>query len=113
MLKSYITIRDDGLSSSELISKYYSELEELCKYDKDTKDSFGFVNTWWVFGEVASKSDYSIFMAEADNVGYKRTKRGEKQMPNELFRTDSNGRILIDDGVNDTILDYMRALHWD
>lgn len=113
MLKSYITIRDDGLSSSELISKYYSELEKLCKYDKDTKDSFGFVNTWWAFGEVASKSDYSIFMAEADNVGYKRTKRGEKQMPNELFRTDSNGRILIDDGVNDTILDYMRALHWD
>ena len=31
MLKSYITIRDDGLSSSELISKYYSELEETFK----------------------------------------------------------------------------------
>ncbi|MDZ7935156.1 MAG: hypothetical protein U5M51_09370 [Emticicia sp.] len=29
--------------------------------------------------------DYDIFMAEAENVGYKRTKRGENPMPNDLY----------------------------
>jgi type I restriction enzyme M protein len=35
-------------------------------------------------------------MAEVENIGYKKTKRGEKPMPNELFRTDDNGEILVD-----------------
>ncbi len=73
------------LSSKVLVEKYRDELKELCKYDNDTKDAFGFVNTWWVFGEVAKELNYKIFMAEVENVGYKRTKRGEKLMPNELF----------------------------
>ncbi len=40
-----------------------------------------------MFGEVAKASeiDYAIFMAEAENVGYKRTKRGENPMPNDLY----------------------------
>ena len=85
-------------------------------YDKDTKDTFGFVNTWWVFGEVSNTLNYPIFMAEADNVGYKRTKRGEKLMPNDLYRSHiENGIdvISVDDGVKTTILDYMRELNWD
>ena len=45
----------------------------------------GYVNTWWVFGEVAPRTTYKVFMAEAENIGYKRTKRGEKELPNELF----------------------------
>ncbi len=85
MLKNYLTSRDDALSSNELIEKYRAELTDLCKYDKDTVDSFGHVNTWWVFGEVAPQLNYGVFMAEIDNVGYKRTKRGEREMPNELF----------------------------
>lgn len=85
MLKNYITDRDNNLSADELIEKYRAELNDLCTFDKDTVDSFGHVNTWWVFGEVASKLNYDVFMAEVDNVGYKRTKRGEKAMPNELF----------------------------
>ena len=32
-------------------------------------------------------------MAEVENVGYKRTKRGEKPMPNELYRIDQDGKI--------------------
>ncbi len=85
MLKNYLTERDDALSAKELIEKYRAELEDLCKFDKDTVGAFGYVNTWWVFGEVAPKLNYDVFMAEVDNVGYKRTKRGEKEMPNELF----------------------------
>ena len=53
MLKNYLTERDDGLGAAELIRKYNSELQELCKLDKDTQDTFGHVNTWWVFGKVA------------------------------------------------------------
>jgi type I restriction enzyme M protein len=88
MLKSYITQKDDSLSADELIKKYRSELTDLCSVDKDTVDSFGHVNTWWVFGEVAKHFNYDVFMAEVDNIGYKRTKRGEKEMPNELFELE-------------------------
>ena len=88
MLKNYITENDVALTAGELIEKYRAELEDLCSIDKDTVDSFGHVNTWWVFGEVAKKFNYDIFMAEVDNIGYKRTKRGEKEMPNELFELE-------------------------
>lgn len=88
MLKNYITDKNATFTTDELIDKYRSELEELCSLDKDTFDTFGPVNTWWVFGEVAHKFNYDVFMAEVDNIGYKRTKRGEKEMPNELFELE-------------------------
>ena len=113
MLKPYIVVRDDNLSANELIDKYRSELESLCAYDNDTKDFLGFVNTWWVFSEVSHKIDYPVTMVEADNIGYKRSKRGEKVMPNELYRTDNNDRIIIDDGKDGTILDLLREINWD
>lgn len=83
-LKDYLTQEDKSLEIKELLSKYEDEIKELSKYDKET-DVFGFYNAWWVFGEVANEMDYDIFMAEAENVGYKRTKRGENPMPNDLF----------------------------
>ncbi|MBI2552561.1 restriction endonuclease subunit M [Candidatus Uhrbacteria bacterium] len=113
MLKDYLEEDDKKLSAKALVEKYQDELKELCKYDNDTKDAFGFVNTWWVFGEVAKELNYKIFMAEVENVGYKRTKRGEKPMSNELYRTNSKGEILIDDGETRTALDYMRKIEWE
>jgi len=113
MLKEYIESKDTDLSAKELVKKYKDELKGLCKYNNDTKDMFGFVNTWWVFGEVAKALDYKIFMAEVENVGYKKTKRGEKPMPNDLFRTDDKGNILVDDSVQETALDYLRNISWD
>ena len=113
MLKNYIEPVDSKLSIKPFIKKYQDELKELCKYDNDTKDVFGFVNTWWVFGEVAKELSYKVFMAEVENVGYKRTKRGEKPMPNELFRTSENNFVLVDDGIEETALDFMRKLIWD
>ncbi|TNE34829.1 restriction endonuclease subunit M [bacterium] len=113
MLKDYIEEEDKILSSKKLVEKYKDELKDLCKYDKDTKDFFGFVNTWWVFGEVAKELNYKIFMAEVENIGYKRTKRGEKPMPNELYRVNEKGEILVDDGVKETALDYLREVKWD
>src|SRR3989344_453879 len=113
MLKDYIENDDLKLSAKELAEKYQDELKELCKYDNDTKDVFGFVNTWWVFGETAKELNYKIFMSEVENVGYKRTKRGEKPMPNELYRTNDKGEVLIDDGKIETALDYMRKIEWE
>lgn len=85
LLKDYLLADDVLLSTTELIKKYRDELMELCKYDKGTVDSFGHVNTWWVFSEISALVSNDVFMAEVENVGYKRTNRGENEMPNELF----------------------------
>lgn len=113
MLKHYISDADGCLDTNGLIGKYREELELLCKPDKDTKETFGPVNTWWVFSEVAATLDYSIFMAEAESIGYKRSKRRERLMQNELYRTNTAEEILIDDGNETTILDAMRKIVWD
>lgn len=113
LLKDYLEEGDEKLSLKKLVEKYQSEIIELCKFDKDTKDSFGFVNTWWVFGEVAKALNYSIFMAAVDHVGYKRTKRGEKPMPNDLYRLKDNGEVIVDDGLKETALDFLRDVKWD
>lgn len=84
-LKDFLVPDDNNLSIENILHKYNNEIEELSKFDKDTKEVFGYVNIWWVFGEVAKEQDYEIFMAEVENVGYKRTKRGEKIKPNELY----------------------------
>ena len=83
MLKSYLAETDQSLSKNDIIKKYREELTTLCSIDNDTKDLYGYVNTWWVFGEVSDRLNYDIFMAEAENIGYKRSKRGEKAMPND------------------------------
>ncbi len=113
ILKDYIDEDDKKLSPKELVKKYKDEVGELCKYDNETKNTFGFVNTWWVFGEIAKELNYKIFMAEVENVGYKRTKRGEKPMPNELYRVNEKGEVLVDDGIKKTALDYLREIKWD
>ena len=112
MLKDYIEEDDQQLQVKEIIEKYKDELKELCKHDNDTTDVFGSVNTWWVFGEVAKELNYNIFMAEVENIGYKRTTRGERTMPNELFRVDANGEILVDDTIMETVLDHLRTIEW-
>lgn len=92
-LKEYITVEDEALNPKELLKKYSEEIDSLCKFEKET-NVFGFYNAWWVFGEVAKELDYDIFMAEAENVGYKRTKRGENPMPNDLFDIEYAPRTL-------------------
>ncbi len=111
-LKNSLQKTDAGLAPQEIIKRYHDELIMACTIDKDTEDVFGYVNTWWVFSEVMQSVSYNIFMAEVDNIGYKRTKRGQKEMPNELYR-NIDGNILVDDGVYETVLDYMRNLKWD
>ena len=83
-LKDYLTPEDVELTPKELLKKYSEEIDSISKFEKE-KNVFGFYNAWWVFGEVAKELDYDIFMAEAENVGYKRTRRGENPMPNDLY----------------------------
>lgn len=71
------------ISLNEVIMRFIDKITEI--FDSETSDVFGFVNTWWVFSEVSLKMNYEIFMSSVDNIGYKRTKRGVKTMPNELF----------------------------
>ncbi len=113
LLKSQITDRDKVLDAPSIISKYSDKILEICKHDNDTKEIFGFCNTWWVFGEVSQAFNYQIFMAEVENVGYKRTKRGEKLQPNDLYRVDPKGKVLINDDVQETALDFMRNIKWE
>lgn len=116
MIKDYIEEFDQKLSNKELIQKYRKELVELCKYDDNNENIFGFVNNRWVFSEVAKELNYQIFMAEVENVGYKRGKRGEKITSNELFRTNDQGEVLLvdEDGVMKTALDYIRTkIKWN
>jgi type I restriction enzyme M protein len=34
-------------------------------------------------------------------------------MPNELYRVNKKGEVLVDDGVKETALDYLRDVLWD
>lgn len=112
-IKAYIQDEDNKLTNDEILNKYYEEIMELSKIEKDTEKEFGYANSWWVFEEVAKELDYDIFMAEVDKIGYKRTKRGEKVQPNELYRFDEDGNILVDDGIEETVLDYIRKIVWE
>lgn len=93
-LKDFLVEKDKELDVDSLIEKYRLELRDLCSYDKDTVDVFGYVNTWWVFSEVSRCFDYEVFMAEVDNIGYKRTKRGEKETQNDLYSLEYAPKII-------------------
>jgi type I restriction enzyme M protein len=34
-------------------------------------------------------------------------------MPNELYRINDKGEVLVDDGIMKTALDYMRKIEWE
>ena len=113
LLKDYLEEDDAKLTLEDIVKKYQNQIIKLCRVDKDTIGSFDYVNTHWVFSAVANELTYSIFMAEVDHVGYKRTRRGEKHMPNDLYRLNASGEVMIGDGVKETTLDFLRDVVWD
>lgn len=101
------------LSLTELVETAYDEIVEAAdlNYSEDPKGQ-NYCNAWWCFAEVASQPEFqhAIFFAEADQVGYKRSRRhpaGAPQ-PNDLFATDEAGHIVIDTQNPKTILDALR-----
>jgi len=102
-LKHYLEGADQNLSPREIVAKYQDEITEI-NANQD----------WWIFGEVSKYFDYEIFMAEAEDIGYKRTTRGEQKRPNELFQEDDHGNIVIDTKNPKTILDWVKLkVKWD
>ncbi|MFC1991460.1 restriction endonuclease subunit M [Chloroflexota bacterium] len=84
-LKIEFSPEDSGMSIPNLLKRYKSEIETFSISDNDVSNICGFVNTTWVFEKTTKEIDEPIFMAEVDDIGYKRTKRGEKKRPNQLF----------------------------
>lgn len=102
-LKHYLDEADEGLPAKEIVAKYQDEISGI----NGNPD-------WWIFGEVSKHFDYDIFLAEAEEIGYKRTKRGELKRPNELFQEDSHGNIVINIKEPKTILDWLKLkVQWD
>lgn len=104
---------DEKLNLNALVKRYHTEIEELCKPDRDCSELVGIVNDVWVFNKVAQELNYEILMADVQDIGYKRTTRGIKEKRNELFQQNSVGEIIIDEGQEATVLDYMRNIKWD
>ena len=96
-LKHFLLEEDLSLSFSDLIRKYKDEIADV-----------GRNHDWWIFGEVARELDYPIFMANAEEIGYKRTIRGEQRRPNFLFKTNGKNEILVDIKNPKTIIDYFK-----
>jgi len=89
---------DKVLSLSKLKKKYENDIK-LADLE------------WWVFSQISKEIDYPIFMAHAEEVGYKRGARKEKERPNQLFQTietDERKEVIIDTENPKSILDYLR-----
>lgn len=101
-LKDFYNEDDNDLEIKEVLEKYKEEIDSLAILEKET-EVFGFYNAWWVFGEVTKRMNYDIIIADADNIGYKRTKRGEIITKNDLFDLEYAPTTL---NVNDIIEEY-------
>ena len=94
---------DERLSIQELKQKYAEDLKQV---DKE----------WWIFDSISDMFDYSIFMAHANDIGYKRGINREEQRPNELYQeeaTNDGCHIIVDTSEPKTILDhFLRNVVW-
>lgn len=95
LLKDNFDDKDSSLNFETLKEKYNDEIKQT---DKE----------WWAFGEVAKEINYPIFMAHAEEIGYKRGLRGEEKRPNQLFQQDEEGNIIINTTHPKTVSDYLR-----
>lgn len=94
---------DNDLSNSRLKEKYEEDIKAV-----DAE--------WWVFNKISRDLDYPIFMAHAEEIGYKRGTNKEYTRPNELFssREVDDQRILEVNIANPRkILDYLlKQVDW-
>lgn len=102
-----------GETKADIRDKLVVLLKELLRLDFDEADATQDIGPlknkykdyvkdvdedWWVFNKVSSELDYEIFMAIVNEIGYKRTKRSERERPNDL----------------DTVLEDMaESIKWD
>lgn len=99
-----------GQELGALIEKYRTLIEEVAKTDTDADGPFGVVNSRWTLLEVTKTLDRTIYAAEALNVGYKRTKRGVRPQPNDLFDREIAPACIDRGAVNDAFTGEIERL---
>jgi type I restriction enzyme M protein len=121
-LKSSLDEHDGNLPLLDLVDKYLDDIVAI----GEINDTFGkfpnqpkmqplnHANAWWVFGEVVDDPTfrYDIFMAQAEEIGYKRGKGNRYQSRrNDLFSCDDPNDLLhsIRPDAPDAILGALRA----
>lgn len=72
----------------DVLVSYRLLIAETAETDTEASGPFGLVNSRWVFQEVSKTMGGAIYAAQAEHVGYKRTKRGVRLQPNDLFHRE-------------------------
>lgn len=117
VLKQYLKdyYPDGKIEHDMLLERIYDDIIDVSELDYPNwnistakKYASGCCNSWWVLGNTISSFDEDIFMAEAENVGYKRTKVSYEIRENDLYSSDNNDNIIIDTNKPKTILDHIK-----
>lgn len=115
LFKIHFEDEDESKDFPYILDKYTKLLK-----DKRLSDQ---LKEWWIFYEVSNyfvkthpiKSTYPVFHVE--EIGYKRTKRGERKRPNYLYNSSHDGTketIVINTDAPATVLDTIRRdIKWD
>lgn len=111
-LKAFLRFRFPnikGVNLGTLVETAYDEIIEIASLDyPDVDNAQPYTNSWWVFAEVCQELNPPIIFAEAQSIGYKRTKRGENPKPNNLYQVSANGEVTFDTKNPKAILDYIK-----
>ncbi|MGC8870631.1 MAG: HsdM family class I SAM-dependent methyltransferase, partial [Brevinematia bacterium] len=92
-LKQFYPEEGQFKSFKEILEYVYDDVLEIATLDyPQIPGKNNYCNSWWVFGEVYKHFNYPIFYAEVENIGYKRTKRGEQDK--DIPIKDENGNIV-------------------
>jgi len=97
----------DDISAVGEINDVFGLLENQAK-----AAPFAHVNSWWAFNEIAGHRDYPIYLAEAEEIGYKRGKKNREQpRRNDLYESAdaANPYFTIDADNAGTLLGRLRA----
>lgn len=113
MLKRYI--QNEFEEGDEVLD--FTELKHKYADFWDKKSPFKVNAEWWIFTKVSQELDYNIFMANVEEIGYKRTTRWEKQRPNDLFSTSTNDNgefVVVNTSSPTSVLDRLRGeVKWE
>ena len=110
VLKPFVDNYDDFIENyimPEVIAYYMANA-----YYRNAMYETSFIQEYNSAKEQLEQSAIAELKAYADSIGYKRSKRGVREMPNDLFRAIDD-KVLFDDGIKETILDEMRTIRWE
>jgi hypothetical protein len=97
----------DDISAVGEINDVFGLLESQTK-----AAPFAHVNSWWAYNEISEDRDYPIYLAEAEEIGYKRGKKNREQpRRNDLYDSAdaANPYFTIDADKVGTLLGRLRA----